>query len=369
MKNTFGQSVSLTIFGESHGPAVGVVLDGLAPGLPVDEAYIGRQLARRRPATAMDTPRREPDHYRILSGVFQGRTTGSPIAIVIPNENTRSKDYTYGLARPSHADYAAYCKYHGHEDWRGGGHFSGRVTAPLVAAGAILLSALSSAGITVGTHILRCGDVWDRPFASDPQGVAADIARLQEAPFPTLDGGAGDAISRRILAAKDAGDSVGGITQTAVHGLPAGLGEPWFDSVESVLSHAVFSVGGVKGIEFGGGFSAVSGSGSDFNDPLRMENGRVVTQTNHNGGINGGITNGMPVLFQCAVKPTPSIARPQQTVDFLRGENAQLRIHGRHDPAIIRRICPVLDSVTALVLCDLLAQRFGTDHLAKEAGL
>ena len=165
MKNTFGQAVALTIFGESHGPAVGAVLDGLAPGLPVDEDYIRRQLARRRPSTTLDTARQEQDCYQILSGVYQGRTTGSPLTIVIPNENTRSEDYTYGLARPSHADYAAYCKYHGYEDWRGGGHFSGRVTAPLVAAGAILLSALDRVGVTVGTHILRCGGAWDRPFA------------------------------------------------------------------------------------------------------------------------------------------------------------------------------------------------------------
>ncbi len=364
MKNTYGQSVALTIFGESHGPAVGVVLDGLAPGLPVDEDLIRRQLSRRRPSTALDTPRREKDAYQILSGVWQGRTTGTPIAIVIPNENTRSGDYAYGLARPSHADYAAFCKYHGNEDWRGGGHFSGRVTAPLVAAGAILLSTLSGVGITVGTHILRCGEAWDRPF----DRVEEDIAALYEAEFPALEPGAAEAISRQILAARDEQDSVGGVTQTAVCGLPAGVGEPWFDSVESLLSHAVFSVGGIKGIEFGSGFSGSSQRGSQFNDALRMDEGRVVTQTNHNGGVNGGITNGMPVIFQCAVKPTPSIARKQQTVDFLRGENAELTIHGRHDPAIIRRICPVLDSVTALVLCDLLAQRFGTDYFTRGMG-
>ena len=233
MKNTFGQSVTLTLFGESHGPAVGAVLDGLAPGLPVDEEFLRRQLARRRPATAMDTPRREPDNYQILSGVWQGRTTGTPLTIVIPNENTRSGDYTYGLARPSHADYAAYCKYHGFEDWRGGGHFSGRVTAPLVAAGAILLSALAGVGVTVGTHILRCGDAWDRPFADR---AAADVAALQGADFPALTDEAAQAISAAILAARERQDSVGGITQTAVCGLPAGVGEPWFDKSEAKRS-------------------------------------------------------------------------------------------------------------------------------------
>ena len=192
MKNTFGQAVTLTLFGESHGAAVGAVLDGLAPGLPVDGDFLRRQLSRRRPTTALDTARQEPDNYQILSGVFQGRTTGTPLTIVIPNENTRSGDYTYGLARPSHADYAAYCKYHGYEDWRGGGHFSGRVTAPLVAAGAILLSALAGVGVTVGTHILRCGDAWDRPFADR---AAADVAALQGADFPALTDEAAQAIS------------------------------------------------------------------------------------------------------------------------------------------------------------------------------
>ena len=353
MKNTFGQAVALTIFGESHGPAVGAVLDGLAPGLPVDEDYIRRQLARRRPSTALDTARQEQDCYQILSGVYQGRTTGSPLTIVIPNENTRSEDYTYGLARPSHADYAAYCKYHGYEDWRGGGHFSGRVTAPLVAVGAILLSALDRVGVTVGTHILRCGGAWDRLFAPD---AAADVAALQTAEFPTLTCEAAQAVSAEILQARKRQDSVGGITQTAVCGLPAGVGEPWFDSVESLLSHAAFSIGGVKGIEFGGGFSAVSGYGSDFNDAFRMEQGRVVTATNRNGGINGGITNGMDVVFQCAVKPTPSIAQPQRTVSLSAGENAELVIHGRHDPCIAHRAVPVVEAVTAAVLLDLLLE-------------
>ena len=369
MKNTFGSDLSLTIFGESHGRAIGAVLDGMAAGLPVDETFLAACMDKRRArGDGLSTPRVEADAVQLLSGVVNGRTTGTAIALMIENTNTRSGDYakTADLLRPGHADYTAYAKYHGFQDARGGGHFSGRVTAPLVAAGAILLSALAGVGVTVGTHILRCGGAWDRPFADR---AAADVAALQTAEFPTLTCEAAQAVSAEILQARKRQDSVGGITQTAVCGLPAGVGEPWFDSVESLLSHAVFSIGGVKGIEFGGGFSAVCGYGSDFNDSLRMENGRVVTATNRNGGINGGITNGMDVVFQCAVKPTPSIGQPQQTVDFLRGEDAELTIHGRHDPAIIRRICPVLDSVTALVLCDLLTQRFGTDYLAKGAGL
>lgn len=360
MKNTLGQSLCVTLFGESHGPAVGAVVDGLAPGLPVDEAAIARQLSRRRPSGPTDTARREPDEFQLLSGVFQGRTTGSPLCIVIPNTDTRSRDYTYGPARPSHADYSAYCKYHGYADYRGGGHFSGRITAALVAVGGILLPALEALGVQIGTHIYRCGPETDRPIAD-----AGDAAALRTRDFPVLDEACGRRIEARILQAREENDSVGGVTQTGVFGLPAGLGEPWFDSVEGLLSHGLFGIGGVKGVEFGLGFGFAAGRGSQCNDPFALEDGRVVTRSNHNGGVNGGITNGMPLLFQCAVKPTPSIARPQQTVDFLKGQETQLTIQGRHDPAIIRRICPVIDSVTAIVLCDLLAQRWGTDVLRK----
>ena len=360
MKNSFGQSVTLTIFGESHGPAVGAVIDGLAPGMVVDEERIAAELSRRRPDGATDTARKEEDRFSILSGVFQGKTTGTPVTIVIPNENTKSGDYAYGLARPSHADYAAYCKYHGYEDYRGGGHFSGRVTAGLVAAGGILLPALEQLGITVGTHILSAAGVSDRALTPTPEELTA----LKNKKFPVLDEQAGERMIKKIAEAREKGDSVGGRTETAVCGLMPGLGEPWFDSVESLLSHALFSLGGVKGVAFGEGFGFADLTGSAANDPLRVEDGRIITETNRNGGINGGITNGMPVIFSCAVKPTPSIAIPQETVDFTKNENADIAVKGRHDPAIIRRICPVIDSVTTLVLCDLLAQRFGTDFLA-----
>ena len=361
MKNTFGQNVTLTLFGESHGPAVGAVLDGITPGVEVDEERIARELSRRRPSSAMDTPRRERDAFQIFSGVFNGKTTGTPICIVIPNENTKSGDYSYGVARPSHADFSAYCKYHGFEDYRGGGHFSGRITAALVAAGGILMPALEKCGITIGTHILRCKDVFDRPFGD----VFSDIAQLKTADFPALSTESAAQIKALILQAGQSQNSVGGVTQTAVCGLSAGLGEPWFDSVEGLLSHAMFSLGGVKGIAFGDGFALAQMTGAEANDALRKVDGKVVTETNRNGGINGGITNGMPVLFDCAVKPTPTIAQPQQTVDFIKGENAEITAHGRHDPAIIRRICPVIDSVTALVLFDLLAGRYGTDFAVK----
>lgn len=361
MKNSFGRSVCVTLFGESHGSAVGAVIDGLAPGIPVSNENIERLLARRRPSGLTDTARCESDRFEILSGVFGGKTTGTPVCIVIPNENTRSGDYQYGVARPSHADYAAFCKYHGFEDYRGGGHFSGRVTAALVAVGGILLPALENLGITVGTHILSCADVRDREFGD----IEGDIALLGAKNFPVLDDASGEEMTARILAARESLDSVGGVTQTAVCGVPAGVGEPWFDSVEGLLSHALFSLGGVKGVEFGLGFGFGGKHGSECNDEFSVVDGRTVTLTNSNGGINGGITNGMPILFQCAVKPTPSIAREQRTVDFIKNENTPINIKGRHDPAIIRRICPVIDSVAAIVLCDLLAERFGTDSLLK----
>ena len=359
MKNTFGHSVSLTLFGESHGEAIGAVLDGLAPGIPVDEVTIARQLSRRRPSSAADTGRREADKFRILSGVYEGKTTGTPLALCIPNEDKHSTDYAAlrGIARPSHADYAANCKYHGYEDARGGGLFSGRITAALVAAGGILLPALSRIGITVGTHIRRCAGIEDREFGDIPQ----DIARLAEASFPVLEPSCEQTMTAAILAAKAELDSVGGIVQTAVVGVPTGVGEPWFDSLEGVLSHALFSIGGIKGVEFGAGFSVADMRGSRCNDAFRVQDGRICTVTNHNGGINGGISNGMPIVFSCAVKPTPSIAQEQETVNFLAGDNTTVAIKGRHDPAIVRRVCPVVDSVTALVLCDMLAQRFGTD--------
>ncbi len=361
MKNTFGQSVCLTLFGESHGEAIGCVIDGLAPGLTVDESFIARRLELRRPSSALDTPRREKDEFKIISGAFNGKTTGTPLCIVIPNENTRSGDYSYGVPRPSHADYAANRKYHGFEDYRGGGHFSGRITAALVAAGGVLIPALEGIGISLATHIYKCAGVCDRPVGD----IESDIRALSGKSFPVLDDGRGEEMAQCILEAGEASDSVGGVTETLVCGVPAGLGEPWFDSVESLISHAAFSLGGIKGIEFGAGFTAADMRGSGCNDPFRMENGRVVTKTNNSGGINGGITNGMPIVFRCAVKPTPSIARPQETVDFIKNENTELSIHGRHDPAIIRRICPVLDSVAALCLADMLSLRYGTDVLTK----
>ena len=361
MKNTFGISVAVTLFGESHGPEIGAVIDGLAPGIPVDETFIAAQLTLRRPAGRISTSRQEADAFRIVSGVFESRTTGTPLTVLIPNADTRSADYQRGPARPGHADYTAFTKYHGFEDYRGGGHFSGRITAALVAAGAIVIPALRAKGILIGTHVARCAGIDDVPFGEDP---AADLEKLNSLPFAVLDEERGKRMRTAIESAAEKGDSVGGILETVVTGLPAGVGEPWFDTVESVLSHALFSVPAVKGVEFGDGFALANMTGSRANDPLRMKDGRPVSLTNHNGGVNGGITSGMPLVFRCAVKPTPSISLEQQTVDPAAGEDVVLAVKGRHDPAIVHRARIVVDSVAALALCDLLALRYGTDWLA-----
>ena len=364
MKNTFGQSLQTTIFGESHGPYIGVVLDGLAPGIEVNDDFIKEKLALRRPAGAISTARVEADEYTFASGVFNGKTTGTPLCILIPNTNTRSADYDKAgrVARPGHADYTAMCKYHGFEDYRGGGHFSGRITAAIVAGGAIAMSALEKKGISIGTHIYKLSDLTDREFSD----IKNDIDALNKKAFAVLDEEVAEKMIKAIEeAAKDA-DSVGGVLETAITGLPAGVGEPWFDSVESILSHVLFSVPGIKGVQFGAGFDKVCERGSSFNDALRNEDGKVVTATNNNGGINGGITNGMPVIIKCAVKPTPSIYKEQQSVNLNTLENADIAIEGRHDPAIIHRARVVVDSVCALAVYDMLATRFGTDYFTQQ---
>ena len=366
MKNTFGNALSVTIFGESHGAAIGAVIDGLAPGLAVDEGFIRHQLSLRRPAGRISTARREADEFQILSGVYEGRTTGSPLCIVIPNADTKSGDYQTEIARPGHADYTAECKYHGYQDARGGGHFSGRVTAALVAAGAILIPALKGKGITIGTHVARCAGVNDAPFAFDESELKAQLLDLNEIPFAVLDASAGEQMRAAIDAARTEGDSVGGVLETAIVGLPAGIGEPWFDSIEGLLSHALFSIPAVKGVEFGDGFALADQKGSEANDAFVVEDGLVSTKTNHNGGINGGIANGMPVVFRCAIKPTPTIAKLQETIDVKKKTNVEYGGRGRHDPCIVHRARVVVDSVAALVVADLLTQRYGTEGWCQE---
>lgn len=359
--NTFGTAVTLTLFGESHGQEIGAVLEGLAPGLTVDEDFICHQLALRRPHGLISTPRQESDEFRIVSGVYQGKTTGAPICILIPNQDTRSADYPDGMVRPGHADYTAECKYHGFQDPRGGGHFSGRLTAPLVAAGAIAVSALQENDIYIGTHIRELAGLEDRPFGD----LTEDTELLGEMMFPVLDSRIAERMKEEIVNAAEEGDSVGGTLETVVTGIPAGLGEPWFDSVEGLLSRALFGIPAVKGVEFGEGFGFSRMRGSEANDPLHIENGKVKHLSNHSGGINGGITNGMPLLFRSVIRPTPTIQIPQPSINLKTMENEVQKGSGRHDPAIVHRARVVVDSVTALVLCDLLARRFGTDYLAQ----
>ncbi len=364
MKNTFGNSVTVTLFGESHGPSIGVVIDGLAPGLKVDREFIAHQLSLRRPSDGISTARRETDDFKFESGVFRGLTTGSPLCITIPNADTHPEDYETAerLARPSHADYTADIKYRGFEDYRGGGHFSGRITAALTAAGGIVIPALSDLGIKIGTHLSSCGGIDDANFSDD---LKSDIDKLNKMHFAVLDNTAGERMRSVILDAKSKGDSVGGILETAVVGVPAGLGEPWFDSFEGLLSHVLFSIPGVKGIEFGAGFAIAGMRGSEADDQLCSDGGKIQTLSNNSGGINGGITNGMPVVFRCALRPTPTVGVPLRTIDLNTKENAVVQSKGRHDPCIVHRARVVVDSVTALVLCDLIAERFGTNGLVK----
>lgn len=390
--DTIGTLLRLSIFGESHSPAIGAVLDGIAPGTPIDESFIAEMLTRRRPCGAGDTARVESDEFTILSGVCNGIATGSPISIIIPNTNIRPQDYSSSdgsqLARPSHADYSAQAKFHGFQARSGGGHFSGRITAAIVAVGAICTQALEAKGVKIGTHILNIAGIkdisWDnsaeclrvaQQYAGDSGTVAAEldkdsatsaidtlIAALRAKSFPVSDE-VEEQMQAEILAARAQGDSVGGIVQTAVTGLPAGIGEPLFDSLEGAIARAVFAIGGIKGIEFGSGFELAKMRGSQANDPFRMDGDRVVTSTNHSGGINGGISNGMPLIFNMVVRPTPSIAQPQQTVDLKTMQDATIEVRGRHDPAIVRRICVVISSMVAIVLYDMIARHFGKDWL------
>lgn len=368
MKNTLGENFCVTIFGESHGPYIGVVLDGIAPGIEVNKDFINHQLDLRRPSGKISTKRVETDEFILASGVFNDKTTGTPLTILIPNSVQHSKDYekTATLARPGHADYTANVKYHGFQDFRGGGHFSGRITAALVAAGGIIIPELEKKGIKIGTHIKSLGGIKDRNF----EDYQKDIDFLGGTNFPVLD--ADKSEQMKTLAEKIAaeGDSVGGVLESVILGMPAGVGEPWFGTLESELSYALFSIPAIKGVQFGDGFDMVDSFGSEFNDSLQIiqDNGKskVITKTNHNGGINGGISNGMPILFRCAVKPTPSIYKTQDTIDMFKNENAKLNIQGRHDPAIIHRARIVVDSVASFVIYDALAGRFGTDFFGEK---
>lgn len=362
MKNTFGNALAVTIFGESHGKAIGAVIDGIAPGITVDEQFIRDQLARRRPSGDISTSRCEADEFSILSGVFCGKTTGTPICITIPNADTHSADYgelQYKM-RPSHADYTANCKYRGFQDYRGGGHFSGRITAALVAAAAIVIPALNKKGIYVGSRIKSIAGVCDADITNEQ-----DIISASAKAFPVIDDAAAERMREKITTAKAGGDSVGGILETAITGIPAGVGDPWFDTVEGRLSHAVFSVPAAKGVEFGLGFKFADATGSTANDQMCIKDGVVNTLTNFNAGINGGITNGQSIVFKTVIKPTPTISKPQNTVDINTMTDTVLEARGRHDPCIVHRAAVVVDSVSALTIADMLSVKYGTDWLGE----
>ena len=342
------------IFGESHGPAIGVTLTGVPAGLELDMEAITREMARRAPGrSALSTARREDDQPEILSGVFEGKTTGAPLCAVIANTDTRSQDYTRtkDLARPGHADYPARVRYQGYNDYRGGGHFSGRLTAPLVFAGAVAKQILARRGVFVGAHISSVYGISDQ-LLEDWDSLRA----VADKDFPVLDDRAGEQMRQAILEAKDEQDSVGGAIECAVFGLPAGLGGPDFgENAEGIFSQYLFAVPAVKAVGFGAGAAFALMRGSEANDPLYMDDdGAVRAEQNCAGGINGGITNGMPLVFEVTMRPTPSIARAQFTVDMVKGENAVLELHGRHDPCVVHRAVPVIEAAAALAACELL---------------
>ncbi|MDR0596356.1 MAG: chorismate synthase [Clostridiales Family XIII bacterium] len=356
--NTWGKIFKVSIFGESHGPAIGAVIDGLPPGLAIDEDYIAKEMARRAPGRdKFSTARKEGDEPRIVSGVKGGVSTGAPIACIIENTNQRSGDYDTPL-RPGHADWTGLIKYSTALDRAGGGRFSGRLTAPLVFAGAVAKLVLSGMGIEVFAHIKSIAGV-----ESGMDLIQDELRRVSAKAFPASDE-AEQGFKDMIIAAKRDGDSVGGTIEVAAFGVPGGIGEPFFESVESTLSSLYFSVPAVKGVEFGKGFAIADLRGSEANDPLMLAGGRIISAKNDNGGVLGGISNGMPIVARVAVKPTSSIAKPQRTVDPHDGgaEGAHLTeteftVRGRHDPCIVPRAVPVIEAVTAIGLLDLIYRK------------
>lgn len=353
MSSTYGENLKLSIFGQSHGAGIGMVLDGIPAGLPVDLDALQQFLNRRAPGqNDWSTPRREEDSPEFLSGILDSFTCGSPIAAMIRNKNTRSQDYDNlkDCPRPGHADYTAQVKYGGFQDAAGGGHFSGRLTAPLCIAGGLCLQWLAEMGIRIGARILSIGGVTDE-FELNP--LDPQLGQIGK-DFPVFSADAGEKMRRKIAEVRANGDSVGGIIECYITGLPAGLGEPMFGGVESRISQIVYGIPAVKSVDFGAGYAAGYMTGSQCNDGFTIRDGVVCTLTNHAGGIQGGITNGMPVIFQCAVKPTPSISLPQQSVSLSCGEITTLKIQGRHDPCIVPRAVPVVEAAAAIAIYDLI---------------
>ena len=356
MSSYFGKEIHISIFGQSHAEYIGVTIDGLPAGETVDEEALRAFMLRRAPGrSAESTARREADEPHIICGLHNGRTCGAPLTAIIKNGDTRSKDYDKlrDLPRPGHADLTAEIKYHGFQDVRGGGHFSGRLTAPLCIAGGICAQILARRGIEIGAHILSIAGINEKKETLD---------RVKSAQFPVLDEAAGERMREAILAAKSEGDSAGGVVECIVTGLPAGAGSPMFGGLESRLSAALFAIPAVKGVEFGSGFGAALMRGSEHNDEIALDGGEIVTRTNNAGGILGGISDGMPVIFRAAFKPTPSIAKPQRTVSLSAMTEEELCITGRHDPCVVPRAVPVVEAAAAMVMLDVLLER-NTDKI------
>lgn len=354
MSSTYGERLKLSIFGQSHGAAIGMTLDGIPAGLPVDFNALQEFLNRRAPGQhSYSTPRREDDHPEFLSGIVNGHTCGTPLSAVIYNKNTRSSDYDNlkDCPRPGHADYTAQIKYGGFQDAAGGGHFSGRLTAPLCIAGGLCKQWLALEGIRIGAHISTIGGIADEPIQLD--WTNPDLDQIGPV-FPVLNVESGNQMRELIEAARLDGDSVGGTIECVVTGLPAGLGDPMFSGMESRIAQIIYGVPAVKGVEFGSGFYGSSLRGSENNDAFTISNNKVTTVTNHAGGILGGITDGMPIVFRVAIKPTPSITKEQQSISLQHMAAQSLQIHGRHDPCIVPRAVPVIEAAAAIAVYDAL---------------
>ena len=362
MSSIFGKNIKISLFGESHGSVIGVTINGLKAGLKLDIPYIEKEIQKRKSIASISTPRVEKDEIEIVSGFFNGYTTGTPLTVIVRNENTKSKDYQPELLRPSHADYSAYLKYNGYQDYRGGGHFSGRITLGIVIAGAICKQILENKGVLIGSHLKQVYNIKDFDFSDDEKQLKEEIIKMNQTDFALINENLKEDIISCIEEAKLNKDSVGGIIETAVLNLEGGIGEPFFDSIESVLSHLIFSIPAVKGIEFGKGFALSNMFGSEANDELEISD-TIKTKTNNNGGINGGISNGMPIIIKTAIKPTPSISQKQSTVNINTKENTVLEIKGRHDPCIVHRARVVVDSMVAIGVLDLCMQRYGYEWM------
>lgn len=352
MTFSLGKEFRITIFGESHGQCVGALIEGCPAGTPVSEGELQRELDRRRPGKGLGSPRKEEDRVQLIAGVFNGRANGGPIVAIIANRDVDSSWYERNrhIPRPGHADYTAFVKYAGMNDWRGGGFFSGRMTAGIVAAGAVAMKLLAAKGVRVIAHLVQMGGV--RAEANVPDSDLESLASKD--PVRCASSTASRLMLKELEKAAAEGDSLGGVVECRVLGLPPGIGEPVFDSVESVLSHGLFGIPAVKGIEFGGGFGLSGMRGSEANDEFCIRDGAVSTRTNNCGGILGGITDGMPVRMRIAFKPTPSISKAQRSVDLSKMEEAELRIEGRHDPCVAVRAVPVVEAIVAACLADLM---------------